>query len=123
MKTVLIVTDDLGFAYWLGQTLDQARYEAWPARSVAAAELLLAELQLAVDLLVVAASMPGASTLMTYLGAFKNDFKVIAVCDEEAHALEQLAMVSVVRRKPRTVDSSVKREWVRLITGLLADAR
>src|ERR1035441_10028539 len=30
VKTVLIVDDDLGFAFCLGQALDRARYETWP---------------------------------------------------------------------------------------------
>src|ERR1017187_4122777 len=80
-KTVLIVDNDLGFAFWLGQALDRAGYETWPARNVAAADSLLAEVRLVVDLLVINASLPRARAFAAHVGRSRADFKVIAICE------------------------------------------
>lgn len=119
MKTVLIVDDDLGFAFWLGQALDRAGYETWPARSVTAARSLLAEVRLAVDLLVITASLPRALALATYLGRARADFKVIAVYEELSDDLKPFPKASAVHQKPQTIDTAAKVEWVRLVTGVL----
>src|SRR4029077_1698104 len=79
VKTVLLVDDNLGFAFWLGQALDRAGYETWPARSVPAAESLLKEVPLAIDLLVINATLPLAPAFATNLCRTRTDFKVIAV--------------------------------------------
>ncbi len=119
VKTVLIVDDDLGFAFWLGQALDQAGYETWPARSVTAAKSLLAEVRLAVDLLVITASLPRALAFATYLGLSKADFKVIAVYEELNDGIKPFPKASAVHQKPQTIDTAAKLEWVQLVTGVL----
>ena len=120
MKTVLIVDDDLGFAFWLGQTLDRAGYETWPARSVTAAKALLAEVKLAVDLLVITASLPRAPSFASQLGRTKSDFKVIAVYPELGDEVEAFPKASAVHRKPQTIDTAAKLEWVQLVKGVLS---
>ena len=75
VKTVLLVDDNLGFAFWLGQALDRAGYETWPARSVPAAESLLEEVPLAVDLLVINASLPRAPAFATRFGPQQDGFQ------------------------------------------------
>jgi DNA-binding NtrC family response regulator len=120
VKTVLIVDDDLGFAFWLGQTLDRAGYETWPARSVSAAKALLAEVKLAVDLLVITASLPRAPSFASQLGRTKSDFKVIAVYPELGDAVGAFPKASAVHRNPQTIDSAAKLEWVQLVKGVLS---
>jgi DNA-binding NtrC family response regulator len=119
VKTVLIVDDDLGFAFWLGQALDRSGYETWPARSVTAARSLLAEVRLAVDLLVVNASAPRAHALATYLGRTNPNFKIIAVYDELSDGIKSFPKASAVHQKPQTIDTAAKLEWVRLVTDVL----
>jgi DNA-binding response OmpR family regulator len=120
VKTVLIVDDDLGFAFWLGQTLDRAGYETWPARSVTAAKSLLAEVKLAVDLLVIPASLPRAPSFASQLLRAKSDFKVIAVYPEMGETVEVFPKASAVHRKPQTIDTAAKLEWVQLVKGVLS---
>jgi hypothetical protein len=123
VKTVLIVDDDLGFAFWLGQTLDRAGFETWPARSVTAAKALLAEVKLAVDLLVIPASLPRALSFASQLGRAKSDFKIIAVYPELSDAgdtVGQFPKANAIHRKPQTIDTAAKLEWVQLVKGVLA---
>jgi hypothetical protein len=119
VKTVLIVDDDLGFAFWLGQALDRAGYETWPARSVTAAKSLLTEVRLAVDLLVITASLPRALALATYLGRSRADFKVIAVYEELNEGIKPFPKAAAVHQKPQIIDAATKLEWVQLVTGVL----
>jgi DNA-binding NtrC family response regulator len=120
VKTVLLVDDNLGFAFWLGQALDRAGYETWPARSVPAAESLLAEVPLAVDLLVINASLPRAPAFATNLGRAKADFKVIAVYEGAADLVESFPKASAVHQKPQTIDIAAKLEWIQLVRVVLA---
>jgi hypothetical protein len=119
VKTVLIVADDLGFAFWLGQALDRVGCQTWPARSVAAAEALVAELKLTVDMLVITASLRQAPGFATRLSRATEDFKVIAVTDERSEPLEPFPGASVVHQKPRIIDTAARLEWVRLVLRLL----
>ena len=120
MKTVLLVDHDLGFAFWLGQALDRAGYETWPAHSVPAAESLLSEVRLAVDLLVINASLPLASAFATHLGRTRADFKVIAVYEGPDDLVQPFPEASAVHEKPQTIDDVAKLEWVQLVAGVLA---
>ncbi len=120
VKTVLIVDDDLGFAFWLGQVLDRAGYETWPARSVTAAKSLMTEVRLAVDLLVITPSLPRALGFANSLGRCNADFKVIAVYEDLSDGIKPFPKASAVHQKPQTIDTAAKLEWVQLVTGVLA---
>ena len=120
MKTVLLVDDNLGFAFWLGQALDRAGFETWPARSVPAAESLLEEVPLAVDLLVINASLPRAPAFATHLGRSRTDFKVIAVYEGAPDLVESFPQASAVHQKPQTIDIAAKLEWVQLVSVVLS---
>ncbi|MCX6627644.1 MAG: hypothetical protein NTW28_08455 [Candidatus Solibacter sp.] len=120
MKTVLVVDDDLGFAFWLGQALDRAGYETWPALSVPAAESLLAKVKLAVDLLVINATLPQALAFATHLGRARTDFKVIAVYEGSHSDVRSFPDATAVLHKPETIDTVAKMEWVQIVTGVLA---
>jgi DNA-binding NtrC family response regulator len=118
VKTVLIVDDDLGFAFWLGQALDRAGYEAWPAQGVTAAESLLAEVKLQIDLLVINASLPRALALATYLGRNRADFKVIAVYEEPGDVVRPFFEASAVHDKPEAINAETASEWVQIVRNV-----
>ena len=119
MKTVLLVDDDLGFAFWLGQALDRAGYETWPAQSVPAAESLLATVRLPVDLLVINVSLPRAPAFAIHLGRTRADFKVIAVYEGPDDVVQPFPEASAAHHKPTTIDTVAKLEWVQLVACVL----
>ena len=59
MKTVLIIENDLGWVFWLGQALDEIGYQALPAKDVADAISLLRELKSNIDVLIVNPTLKG----------------------------------------------------------------
>lgn len=114
MRTVLLVDEDLGFAFWLGRALDGAGYETWPARSVAAAESLLSEVRLGVDFLVINASLPRARSFATHLGRSRADFRVIAIC-EESGAVQTFFGATAIHTKPKAINAATAFEWVQIV--------
>ena len=64
MATVLIINNDIGFTFWLGQTLNEAGYATLPARGVSDAVELLSEHKVQPDLLIINPASPGVLDLM-----------------------------------------------------------
>ena len=60
MATILILDDDLGFSFWLGQTLSTAQCSAVPAATVSAAAELIGQFRLIIDLVIMNPRVPGA---------------------------------------------------------------
>jgi hypothetical protein len=67
VKSILIVGNDLGFVFWLGQTLVSEGHQAWPAMGVPDAIALVRELDVPIDLLVMDPSLPEAPALIDCL--------------------------------------------------------
>jgi len=61
VATILILDNDLGFSFWLGQTLSAPHCEALPARSVAEAATLIEHFKLKIDFLIINPALPGAA--------------------------------------------------------------
>ena len=59
-RTVLILDTEVAFAFWLGQALIQAGYDAFPANSCEDATELLSRLNVGIDLLVLNFRLGGA---------------------------------------------------------------
>ena len=119
LNTVLIVDDDLGFAFWLGQALDRAGIESWPARSVYAANSLLAQLPLTIDLLIISDSLPWGGVLADRLGRARTNFKLIVICDKAGQPHGALNATAVYQR-PQAIDHAESVKWVQRINDVLA---
>jgi DNA-binding response OmpR family regulator len=112
MKNILIVDNDLGFVFWLGAVLIAADYQPWPACSPSDAITLLSRRPLVrLDLLIVNASLPGASKLITHFRRTQVQLKVMALGPQD----KTLPGVNAWRQKPSRTDDSAKQEWVRAI--------
>jgi hypothetical protein len=106
VKTILLVDSDLGFAFWLGHALDQAGYDALPARSAADGLSLVRELNVSVDLLVVRASLPSVGTLVSDLRKeFDSHVRVIAIV-EAGTSVEAHPWADVESVRPEVADES-----------------
>lgn len=82
-KAVLLIDTDLGFLFWLGQALDRAGYEAFPARGIPQAIALLAEFHLTVGSVILNYSLPGAEGFIIGLRHSQNYLKVISLVEQE----------------------------------------
>jgi len=116
--TVLIVDEDLRFAFWLGRLLDGAGYCAWPARNGADAAELLKEIGGRLNLLVIDPDSQGAAALVDDLRREKQ-VKAIAAPQLEDR-LSVLDGMSAAFLKPRTIDELSGLEWIHAIEQVLA---
>jgi hypothetical protein len=121
VKTILLVDSDLGFAFWLGHALDQAGYDALPARSSIDGLSLVRELKVTVDLVVVRASLPSAATLVGDLRKeFGSQVKVIAIVDEATPA-EARPWADIESLRPRVADENSRVALVQMVRMVMME--
>jgi hypothetical protein len=118
LKTILLLHEDLGFVFWLGHILDQAGYEAYPARMVSDAFTLIADLCPQVDLVVCDPQMDGVGVLLAGLSHLQPSLKVVFVESSAFRTPTGLRVTSAVYPKPEHISESTKAEWLQLIAGL-----
>ena len=117
-SAILLIDSDLGFLFWLGHALDEAGYEAFPAKSVPDAITLVRELHRTVGLLILNCSAPGAGRFLDTMR--QSDELVKAIClDGEGHPA-CLPGIDAVCRKPAQFNEESKAQWVHLVRTLLS---
>ena len=117
-RTVLIVDSDLAFVFWLGQALDKAGYQAFPAKSIPDASTLLLEANLHIDLLIVGPSTLGAAAFAAALRRSQGHLKLIGLIGNGEDPAATLPGTDASRRKPLLVDGASIREWLETIQGI-----
>ncbi len=110
---ILLVDSDLGFTFWLGQLLDQAGYEAFPAKSVADAIQLLDQLRFEIDLLVINPALEGAASFAAVLRQSQPQIKMVAV--HEPEVIGRWPEMDASHPKPSRSDEAARAEWLSLI--------
>jgi hypothetical protein len=120
VKTILILDNDFGFLFWLGDLLSGAGHNPIPALSVSQKTELLGELQLAIDLLVANLAVSGAGDLARNL-RHESNVRIVAVLPSGA-APEQLPLdVDIALRKPAEFDEHARSEWLDRIRRVLGE--
>ncbi len=116
MKNILIVDNDLGFIFWLGDALIRAHYQPWPSCSVKDAITLMGyEPEIPLDLLIVDQSLPRAADLVALYRRSQPHLKVIAL---GAFDKRMLPGVNAWCPKPTAGNQAIKQKWVRAIDRL-----
>jgi hypothetical protein len=118
--SVLIIDNDLGSVFWLGHVLEAAGYDAFPARSLSDANLLLKELCVWVDLLIVRASIPGVAAFLGELRANQGIVRTLGLL-EETEELKELAFpMNAWFRKPLFTDETAQLDYLDVISQVLS---
>ncbi|HTS63871.1 MAG TPA: hypothetical protein VMH28_17735 [Candidatus Acidoferrales bacterium] len=120
MKTVLIVDNDLGFAFWLGNALDRAGFYALPAVSASGASKLLTELAVVPDLVVINASLSDAASFIADLRLTEPRLKVITVVDDPEERPPVFLQANLVEQKPLVTDEMAREDWVETVRMILS---
>ena len=77
-KTILIVSEDIGFVIWLGHMLAEGGYQPIPARTPEEVPRMMGEFQIdSVELVIMNEALPGASELINTLRNRHSSLKVI----------------------------------------------
>jgi hypothetical protein len=115
---VLIVDTDLGFVFWLGQALDNAGYQALPAKSIGDATALLGELNLEIDLLIVSPFLEGARAFADTLRRSQGHLKLIALIDEWEERSFAFPEADASEYRPLNNDEVSRIQWLQTIEGV-----
>lgn len=97
---ILLIDSDLRFAFWLGQALDRAGHQAFPARDVADGLTLLSQLRLTPRLLILSGAPTGAQALVDRCRHRLKDLKVLCLIDDEDPDVDRSVSFDDERRKP-----------------------
>lgn len=116
--TVLIVDDDLGFIFWLGQHLDEAGLFALPAKNVPGALSLITEHKVVPDVLVVNTALERAAELIAYVRNLGQCVKIVGLLSQEGEG--EAADVDTLRSRPAEFTKDAVLEWIRLLQGIVA---
>ena len=79
ISIVLVVDDDLGFVWWLGEIFFRAGYQVVPALSCREAISLLKELELRGDLVLVNPELLGVSRMLRLLNRANPQMRMIFI--------------------------------------------
>jgi hypothetical protein len=118
LRTVLIVDDDLNFVFWLGNALDGAGFEAFPAKSVPDAIELLSQITVVIDLLIVNAALQGVADFVRCV--CRIPARVIAIVEPSRTPPAPIAGADLTILKPKTGDERWKSELLDLVRGMFA---
>lgn len=117
---VLIVDGDLGFVFWLGQGLDEAGYQALPAKSCEAATDLLRQLNIEVDVLILGASCAGAVAFADGLRQSQKHLKVIVAVSDWRDPGPTFPAVDASKHRFPQRDEISRLEWLETIEAVLS---
>lgn len=120
MKTILILDNDPGFLFWLGDLLHGAGLKPFPALNVSQATVLLGEFNLAIDVLVANLAVSGAGELARNL-RHENHARIVAALPPGPEPEQLPPDVDIALRKPTEFDEHTRSEWLDTIRRALGE--
>lgn len=121
MPTTLIVDEDLGFTFWLGQTLDAIGWTAVPAQNISAADELVRVHRLQPDVVVIDPFVRDAFLFIDCLRKLQPFLKVVAaIPDVWGRSWPTIPEFDAAVGKPRHFTPAASLEWVGLIRNMLS---
>lgn len=109
--TALIVDEDVGFIWWLGEILNEVGYQAVPALSAKQAVALFAETKFVADLVVVSPGLPGVSALLETLSRSRTP-AVVLIENRNADSIPGIRPIASLVR-PSGWEPVSRVEWLR----------
>ena len=120
-QSVLIVDDDLGFVFWLGELLAEAGYSAVPALDCQQAVSHLKQFHVTVSAVIVNPGLEGIPRLLQTLGKTNTSLRIVVVPGSGADAPSGISAYAVLER-PSGWESVSRREWLRKVKKALDEA-
>ena len=115
---VLLVDSDLGFVFWLGQTLEKGGYVAFPAKNLPEAFKLIASLHFSVAVMIVDESLPDLPQYISTIRLEHRGVKIILLIEHDDVGLR--VDVDARCRRADPADENSAREWLQLIRRVLS---
>jgi hypothetical protein len=117
-RTVLIVDDDLGFVWWLGDIFNEAGCRVLPALDCAEAVMLANRLGVEPDLIILNPSLDGASKLLEDYIRTKPALKIVTIGPPSSALGSSIPRHGTLER-PSPSDLILRRDWLEKLGQLL----
>jgi DNA-binding NtrC family response regulator len=118
---VLIVDEDLGFVWWLGQIFSQAGCQVVPTLSSDQTVSLARDLNLKVDVIVVNPELSGISELIQTLSATRRP-KIVAIRNHDSNVRVALPAHATLER-PSGWGPVSEKEWLESVRRLVKEVK
>jgi len=116
--TVLIVDQDFGFVFWIGEIFNEAGCHAVPALDCTEAISITKQLNLNIDLVVVNPQLPGVADMMCTLQG--PNLKIIAIRDKRVQAIRTFRADATLER-PSGPEPISREKWLDRVRKILRD--
>jgi DNA-binding NtrC family response regulator len=118
---VLIVDEDLGFLWWLGQMFNQAGCQVVPTLNSEQAASIVRDLKLEVDLIVVNPALACIPELIHSLSTSRSP-KIVAIRNNDGHVQKTIRAHATLERPSGWAPVSEK-EWLGSVRKLVKDIK
>jgi len=118
---VLIVDEDLGFVWWLGQIFSQAGCQVVPTLNAEQMVSLTRDLNLKVDLIVVNPELPGVPEMLQALTTARLP-KIVAIRNHDA-GIGCAIKADATLERPSGWGPVSEKEWLGCVRKLVRDIR
>ena len=118
--TVLIVDQDVGLAFWLGEIFSEVGCQAVPALDYTQAVSIIRELNLKIDLVVVNPGLPRVSDLIRTLQRAHRPLKIIAIHEGHVPCIRMIDSDAILER-PSGWEPISREQWLGRVRKILHD--
>jgi len=117
--TLLIVDNDVGFMWWLGELLLEADYHAVPALNCSQALAAVKRFNLEIDLLVVNPALTGVPRLLASLERPGHDLRIVLIREGPIGLKYPGFRYDATLTRPSSGDPITRTDWLRKLRTLL----
>jgi DNA-binding response OmpR family regulator len=117
---VLIVDEDVGFVFWLGEIFSEAGCQVVPALNYWQALSITRKLNLQVDVIVVDPDVDRVSQVIQTLSLEQRPFKVVAIRNRDTDAEDAIHAHATLER-PSPWQPLSPQEWLERVRGILRE--
>jgi hypothetical protein len=118
--TALIVDDDLGFVYWIGERFHEAGYQPVPALNVRQAVSLINELDLKISVVVVNAGLRSIRKFIKTLSQTQSPLVKIILIRDPCIPTTVVDRVHAIVERPSGWEPASRHEWLRKLRRILS---
>ena len=133
-QTVLIVDEDLGFLFWIGELLVEAGYQPVPALNCEQAFNHIQQFEVDIDVVVADAAVRGVSSMLQILRLANSNLRIIITKKPSMDVPQTMPPHAVLEKpaawdtlnavfdKPNAWETTSRQEWLRKVKRALREA-
>jgi DNA-binding NtrC family response regulator len=119
-QTVLIVDEDLGFVFWLGQALADVGHQVVPALSCEQAFFHIRHFNVDADAVFVNPALSGVPNLLQTLGRANTRLRIVLIKSPDMEVSGAMPAHALLE-KPRGWEEISRQEWLLKVETILTD--